>query len=122
MPNWWWEFAEIPEVDDYQELAWKIQVSFKLPQWVSELHHVENYYLASPVPTCLCQKGFPPATQSKVPLSGYPSGTAREDCGLCEGSPVLGGEIQPAYTGPTMPFGGEHPGVKESDGAICLLC
>ena len=54
MPDWWQELAEIPEVDDYQELAWKIWTSFKLPWQMSELHDLKNYYLASPAPPCLC--------------------------------------------------------------------
>ena len=57
-PDWWQELAEIPKVDDYWELAQKIQVSFKLPCQVSKLQDVRNYYLAPPTPPCLCQKDF----------------------------------------------------------------
>ena len=31
-PTWWWELPEIPGVSNVQELAWKIRVSFELPQ------------------------------------------------------------------------------------------
>ena len=31
---------------------------FQAPQWVSELHDVENYYLAPPALPCLCKKDF----------------------------------------------------------------
>ena len=64
-PEWWQELAEIPEVDDYWELAWMIWASFELPWWVSQLHDVQNYYLAPLVPTCPCQKDFlsPPNPQ-----------------------------------------------------------
>ena len=35
-PNWWWELEMIPDVDDVQELVWKIWASFELPiGWVS---------------------------------------------------------------------------------------
>ena len=48
----------IPDVDDIQELAQKIQASFELPQWMNEVHSIENYYLAPAAPNCLCQKDF----------------------------------------------------------------
>ena len=65
MPEWWQELAEIPEVDDYWEMAQMIWASFELPQQVSELHDVENYYLAPLAPPCLHQKDFllPPNPQ-----------------------------------------------------------
>ena len=58
MPSWWQELVEIPEVDDFQELAKKIWASFELPWRRSKLHNMENYYLAPPAPKCLCQKDF----------------------------------------------------------------
>ena len=58
MPDWWQELVEIPEVDDHWELARKIQASFELPEWISELHDVENYHLALLAPPCLHQKDF----------------------------------------------------------------
>ena len=57
-PSWWWELEMIPDVDDIQELAQKIWASFKLSQWMSEVHGIDNYYLAPPAPNCLCQKDF----------------------------------------------------------------
>ena len=53
-PDWWWELEMISEVDDVQELALKIQASFKLLQWMSKEHNVENYYLAPLAPHCIC--------------------------------------------------------------------
>ena len=58
MPSWWQELEKIPEVDDIQELAQKTQASFELPQWMSEVYDIENYYLAPPAPKCLHQKDF----------------------------------------------------------------
>ena len=52
-PGWWWELLGIPGVSDVQELAWKIRASFELPCWMSELHNVENYYLAPLAPRCI---------------------------------------------------------------------
>ena len=49
-PDWWQELAEIPDVDDHWELARKVQASFKLLQWISKLHGVENYHLVPPAP------------------------------------------------------------------------
>ena len=45
-------------VNDFWELAWKIRASFKLPQVMSEIHDVENYYLAPPAPKCSHWKEF----------------------------------------------------------------
>ena len=47
-PSRWQELAGILEVSNFQEIAWKIWDSFKLPQWMSEIHDVENYSLAPP--------------------------------------------------------------------------
>ena len=58
MPDWWQELVEIPEIDDHWELAQWIRALFKLPQRMSELHDMGNYYLAPPVPPCLCWKDF----------------------------------------------------------------
>ena len=63
-------------------------------------------------------EGFPPAAKLKVPLLGYQRGTVGENSGLCAGPPVLDREVQPAYPGPTTPFGGEHPGVEGSNGGL----
>ena len=57
-PSCWWELGKIPDVDNVQELAQKIQASFELPQWMSKIYDIENYYLAPPAPNCLHQKDF----------------------------------------------------------------
>ena len=66
-------------------------------------------------------EGFPPSAKSPVPLLGHQRGAIGENSGLCAGPPVLGGEVQPAYPRPTMPFGREHPGVEGSGRALHLL-
>ena len=58
MPDWWWELAEISEVDNYQELAQMIWASFEPPWQMHELHNMENYYLAPLVPPCLHWQDF----------------------------------------------------------------
>ena len=87
---------------------------------MSEIHDVENYYLA-PLPPMSLSQGFPLVARSKVPLPGYQGGTVGEDHGLYTGSPVLGREIQPAYARLTMPLGREHPQIEGDDGALCFL-
>ena len=57
-PNWQWELVGILGVSNFQELAQKIRASFKLPQWMSEIHDIKNYYLAPPSPRCICWKEF----------------------------------------------------------------
>ena len=57
-PSWCQELEMIPDVDDIQELAQKIWASFELPQWMSKVHDIENYYLVQLAPNCLCQKDF----------------------------------------------------------------
>ena len=67
MPSWWQELVGIPEVNDFQELAQKIQASFKLPQRMSEIHNVESYYMTPLAPKCLHWKDFPSPPDSKFP-------------------------------------------------------
>ena len=61
----------IPDVDDIQELSQKIWASFKLPQQMSEVHGIDNYYLAPQAPTGLCQK-----ISSHCQIQGSPAGTS----------------------------------------------
>ena len=56
-PSCWWELEEVPEVEDTQELAQKIWVSFELP-WCKWGVWGWNYHLAPLVPQCLHQKDF----------------------------------------------------------------
>ena len=65
MPGWWQELAEVPEIDNHQELAWEVQASFKLPWQITEQHGVENYYQAPPALLCICQKSFLPQPDPK---------------------------------------------------------
>ena len=120
MPSWWQELVKIPEVEDFQELAQKIWASFELPQRMSKLHHMENTTWLPQCPNV--SAGW---ISSHCQIQSSPAGISKRNswrwpC-LCTGSPVLGREIQPAYPGPTTPFGGEHPGVEGSDGAIHFL-
>ena len=64
-PGWWQELAKVPEIDNHQELAWKVQASIKLPQQISEQHGVENYYQAPLALLCICQKSFLPQHDPK---------------------------------------------------------
>ena len=63
--GWLQELAEVPEIDDHQELAWKVWASFKLPWQISEQHSVENYYQAPPALPCIYLKSFLPQHDPK---------------------------------------------------------
>ena len=65
IPGWWLELAKIPDVDDHQELAQKVQVSFELLQQISEWHGVENYLQAPLALPCICQRDFLPQPDPK---------------------------------------------------------
>ena len=88
---------------------------------MSEIHGMENYYLAPLASKCLHQKRFPLAVGSNVPLPGYQGGTVGENYSLCPGSTVPGGEVQSAYDGSTTPLGKVHPQIEVEDGAVCSL-
>ena len=62
---WWLELAKIPGVDNHQELAWNVWASFKIPQWISEWHGMENYHQAPLALLCICQKDFLPQPDPK---------------------------------------------------------
>ena len=64
-PGWWQELAQVLEIEDHQELAQKVWVSFKHPQWISKQHGVENYYQAPLALLCICQKNFLPQPDPK---------------------------------------------------------
>ena len=64
MPGWWLELAEIPGMDNHQELAQKVWASFELPQRISEWHGVESYHQTPPALLCICQKDFLPQPDS----------------------------------------------------------
>ena len=64
-PGLWQELAEVPRIDDHQELAWKVWASFKLPWQISEQHGVENYYHAPSALPCIHQKSFLPQPHPK---------------------------------------------------------
>ena len=70
-PGWWPDLAQIPGVDNHQELAQKVQASFELPWQISEQHGMENYHQAPPTPLCILPEGLPPTAWSKVPLLGH---------------------------------------------------
>ena len=64
IPGWWPELAKIPGVDDHQEIAWKVQASFELPQQINEWHGVENYHQAPLALPCIHWKDFHSLIQS----------------------------------------------------------
>ena len=74
MPSWWQELVEIPEVGDFQELTQKIWYSFELPQRMSKLHDMENYYLAPLAPKCFHQKD-----SSHCQIQSSPAGISKRD-------------------------------------------
>ena len=63
-PGWRRELLAVPEVQDYEELAQKVQASFQLPKRASELHKMENYHQTPPAPPCLLKKNFLPPPNS----------------------------------------------------------
>ena len=65
MLHWWQELAESPE------LAQRIQALFELPQRMSELHDMGELLPGFPSAPMSLPEGFPPATQSPVPLPGH---------------------------------------------------
>ena len=93
MPSWWKELAKIPEVEDFQELAHRIWASFELPQWMSKLHGMENYYLAPLAPKCLCQKAFLPPPDPKFPCHNIREEQLKKTVAYAQAPPVLGGEV-----------------------------
>ena len=58
MPDWWWELAEVPGMDDHEKLAWEVWAFFELPPQINKQHHVENYHQAPLALPYLCQKSF----------------------------------------------------------------
>ena len=89
MPGWWQELAEVPKIDDHQELAWKVQASFELPWQISKQHSVQNtirphqHCCASARRAFFCSR-----TISSPGILGVAAG---EDGCLCPSPPVLGG-------------------------------
>ena len=57
-PAWWCKLLEVLGVSNIQELAQKIRASFELPQQMSEIHDVKNYYPVPPAPRCIQWKAF----------------------------------------------------------------
>ena len=66
MPGWWQELAEVPKIDNHQELARKVQASFELPRQISEQHSVENYYQVPLALPYICQKTCLPQCDPKL--------------------------------------------------------
>ena len=64
-PGQWQELAEVPEIDDHQELAQKVLACFELSWQISEHHGVENYYQAPPALQYIHWKSFLPQPDPK---------------------------------------------------------
>ena len=65
MADWWPELAKISDVDDHQELVWKVWASFELSRQIGEQHGVENCHQAPLALLCICQKDFLPQHDPK---------------------------------------------------------
>ena len=72
-------------------------------------------------PKCLCQKDFLLLPDPMFPCQDIREEQVDEDCSLCPGSTVLGGEVQSAYAGSTMPLGKVHPWIEGDNRAVHLL-
>ena len=48
----------VPEVEDFEKLAWEVLASFWLPKRASKLHKMKNYHQAPPAPPYLLRKNF----------------------------------------------------------------
>ena len=64
IPGWWREMLAVPEMQDYEKLAWEVWALFQVPKRASELHKMENYHQAPPAPLCLLRKNFLPPPNS----------------------------------------------------------
>ena len=73
----WWELVAIPDVDDAQKLAWKVQASFEIPRVRSQALWVNNDYSAPPAPKCINRKAFLPVPDPGVPCQDYREGLHR---------------------------------------------
>ena len=90
IPDWWLELEMVPEVDNIQKLARKIQASFKLLCRMSVKHAIKNYYLAPLAPHCIQQKDFLLPPDPRFSMPGPPGRTVGEDHGIYTGSTELG--------------------------------
>ena len=78
MPDWWGELVAIPDIDDYQKLAWKIRASFEIPWVMSKAQQVENYYSLPPTPKCIGKKAFLLILDPMIPCQDYREGQPRK--------------------------------------------
>ena len=120
-PGWWRELLAVPEVQDCEKLAWKVQASFQLPKRASELHKMENYHWAPPVPPVSLQKEFPATSQFHLCLPGHSRDAKGEDGGICPNPPVLGGEDWSASWREATPVSRQCEVAARGDGLLPLL-
>ena len=73
-PEWWQELVGIPGINDFCQLARKIQVSFEIPQAKSEAEGVDNDYLVPLAPKCICQREFLPPPNPMFPSQDFMEG------------------------------------------------
>ena len=64
----------IPQVDDAQKLAWKVQASFEIPQVRCQVLQFDNDYSAPPAPKCISRKAFLLAPNPEMPCQVYMEG------------------------------------------------
>ena len=60
MLAWWWELQAIPNMEDHQELTWKVRASFEVPMVWSWAQGGENDYCAPPAPKSIGKDRFLP--------------------------------------------------------------
>ena len=63
-PGWWQELTMVPEVDDYEKLAYEVWASFQLLNRAGEQCQVKNDHQAPSALPCLHQKDFLPPPDS----------------------------------------------------------
>ena len=106
-PDWWQELVGIPGINDFQQLTWKIQASFELPQAKSIAQSVDNDYSAQPAPKCICWKEFLPPPNLMFPSQDFREGQSQKT--------ILGRKGQLTDTWLTTPFGEVHARIEEGD-------
>ena len=117
MPAWWWELQAIPDVEDHQELAWKVRASFKVPMAWSQAWGGENDCSALPAPKCIGKDRFlPPQTHKWVARTI--TWARKQDFGLCQSTPVLEGEGEAINPWLAPAIGRKCSGAKTGHGAV----
>ena len=78
MPTWWQELQVIPNVEDHQELAWKVRTSFEVPMAWIQAQGGENEYSVLPDPKCIGKDRFLPPLDPWIGNQEYHLGQPRK--------------------------------------------